>query len=257
LVGDYIPAEGDAIVIIDVPGNGTVGGMFAGQPEGSFMWIGLSTFRLSYRDGDGNDVVLRPFGAPGLVNIAINSAPFFNADTGSVEQGITLNNNTPDVQSGVVVFVNDLPPGVTLANATGMAPHGAPRVDTPFILVDEKISPAESFVLNFQFESEGDSVDFSPTYSLISTPDNELPLSITLILQLSDGSFLLQFESEDAANYEIQYTSILDAGAWKSSPVIVGEGELTPWLDNGPPVTDQAPSQTSSRYYQIVRLATP
>ena len=249
LVEGFIPGEDDAFTIIDNRGGRAVGGMFDGQPEGSYMWIGVTTFRLSYRDGDGNDVVLRPVGIPGIVNIAINEAPYFNEESGFVEQSITLNNNSELLQAGIVVFVSDLPSGVTLANATGVSSLGNPPVETPFILIDEKLPSAEGLVVNFQFESDGDSVAFSPTYSLISTPDDGVDQSITVILRLVDGSFLLQFESLDGEPHDIEYSA--DLRTWPMSSTVVGEEGLTAWIDNGPPATDVHPDEVGMRFYRV------
>ena len=54
-----IPSAGDAFVIIDNEGGLSVGGNFAGLPEGSTLLIGSVPLEVSYIGGNGNDVSLR------------------------------------------------------------------------------------------------------------------------------------------------------------------------------------------------------
>jgi acetyl esterase/lipase len=59
--------------IIDNDGTDPVSGTFTGLPEGSTLSVGGSTFRISYRGGDGNDVVLTTGGnRPTTTTIAQN-----------------------------------------------------------------------------------------------------------------------------------------------------------------------------------------
>ena len=53
----FAPA-GQSFTIIDNGGSGPVAGTFGGLPEGALVQVGARTFRISYRGGDGNDVVL-------------------------------------------------------------------------------------------------------------------------------------------------------------------------------------------------------
>jgi hypothetical protein len=50
--------------IIDNQGTSPVNGTFDGLPEGATVAGGPFTFRISYKGGDGNDVVLTPIGGP-------------------------------------------------------------------------------------------------------------------------------------------------------------------------------------------------
>jgi acetyl esterase/lipase len=63
LVGDAAP--GSSFVLIDNDGTDPVTGTFTGLPEGAMVTAGSATFVITYRGGDGNDVVLNaPGGVP-------------------------------------------------------------------------------------------------------------------------------------------------------------------------------------------------
>jgi hypothetical protein len=57
-VGPSMSAIGQEFVIIQKGGTAPVSGSFAGLPEGGGLIVGGSPFSISYRGGDGNDVVL-------------------------------------------------------------------------------------------------------------------------------------------------------------------------------------------------------
>ncbi|HEX8171501.1 MAG TPA: Ig-like domain repeat protein [Thermoanaerobaculia bacterium] len=56
--GANAPAIGESFTIIDNDGSDPVNGTFAGYPEGAQVMCGQRAFRITYRGGDGNDVVL-------------------------------------------------------------------------------------------------------------------------------------------------------------------------------------------------------
>lgn len=55
----FTPTRGSTFTIIKNDGPDPVQGAFNGKPEGGFFTVGGTTFVISYRGGDGNDVVLR------------------------------------------------------------------------------------------------------------------------------------------------------------------------------------------------------
>lgn len=56
--GDFVQTKGDQFVIIDVAGTDQVTGTFKDLPEGAEVKAGNAVFTISYKGGDGNDVVL-------------------------------------------------------------------------------------------------------------------------------------------------------------------------------------------------------
>ena len=55
----FASAVGNQYVIVSNDGTDAVQGAFAGLAEGAFFQIGTLRFSITYRGGDGNDVVLR------------------------------------------------------------------------------------------------------------------------------------------------------------------------------------------------------
>lgn len=67
---------------------------------------------------------------------------------------------------------------------------------------------------------------------------------------LPDGSFRLVFRSDLNRRYLIQYSE--DAIVWKNAmPPLTGSGDVTEWIDDGPPKTETHPSGVSRRYYRV------
>jgi len=109
----YTPAIGDSFVIINNDGADAITGMFAGLPQGAFLTNGVSIFRISYRGGDGNDVVLYRVNPPARLTSIARLA------NSSVQlQGAGLSNLTYTIQAStnLLVWTNI---GAALANLTG------------------------------------------------------------------------------------------------------------------------------------------
>jgi hypothetical protein len=69
--------------------------------------------------------------------------------------------------------------------------------------------------------------------------------------QLPDGAFGIRFPTDLNRAYTIQYSD--DVQTWKSAfPNVLGNGGILDWIDNGPPATETAPSQTSQRFYRAI-----
>ena len=245
-VDGFSAAPGQVITLIDNRGDVPVRGEFAGQPEGSFMWVGLTTYRLSYVGGDGNDVTLSVSGIPGQVNVAINNTASLNPETGLIEQAVTITNNSDIRQTGIRTMISNLPPGTTLANGNGVQPHGSSGI--PFRLLDQSLDSRESAVMTFAFNAPVGLDSVAPTYTVRSREDIVDLRQITQIIPLVNDQALLEFETEDQATYDILYSD--DLITWQRSGPVVGQGELTQWMDVGPPVTSTALSESGSRIYQ-------
>ena len=54
----FTPQVGDRFTIINNQGSSPVTGTFNGLPEGSLIWTNAGGFQISYKGGDGNDVVV-------------------------------------------------------------------------------------------------------------------------------------------------------------------------------------------------------
>lgn len=126
----YVPANGDALKIIDNDGTDPVVGAFNGLGEGALFALSGTTFRISYVGGTGNDVVLTAIQA-----IAITSG---NAATFTV--GLAGSFLVTSIGSPAPTFsvIGTLPAGVTLNAITGNL-AGIPAAGTdgtyPFTIV--------------------------------------------------------------------------------------------------------------------------
>lgn len=92
--GDFIQKKGDIFIIIDNQTDEDVDGTFKDLPEGAEVKVGDAIFTISYKGGDGNDVVLTAQNdakLPGVPNTGIaqilTSSPIIVAATGVVAAG--------------------------------------------------------------------------------------------------------------------------------------------------------------------------
>ena len=72
--GSFVQSEGDQFVIIDNRTDKDVNGTFKDLPEGAEVKVGDAVFTISYKGGDGNDVVLTAMNSvklPGVPNTGI------------------------------------------------------------------------------------------------------------------------------------------------------------------------------------------
>jgi uncharacterized repeat protein (TIGR01451 family) len=101
------PAED--IILIENDGSDAVTDTFAGLPEGARLVVGSSVFQVSYRGGDGNDVVLSPQQAP-----VFTSTPVLTATQGVTYTAlITTSSSTPG-ETLTLAELAPLPPWLSL-----------------------------------------------------------------------------------------------------------------------------------------------
>lgn len=122
LSGNYTPAPGESFTIVSNDGTDAIVGTFNGMPEGQVVSIPASTrtFQISYRGGDGNDVVLTAVSAtnPMLAGTASDESWFVKRNATNLE--IKLN--------GALIWS---PPFDSLASLTinGLAGNDSVTVD--------------------------------------------------------------------------------------------------------------------------------
>jgi VCBS repeat-containing protein len=79
LATGYNPALSDSITLIDNDGTDPVVGTFAGLDEGATLLVGGETFRITYRGGDGNNVMLTRVNANPGGTVTLSGTPIQNA----------------------------------------------------------------------------------------------------------------------------------------------------------------------------------
>lgn len=68
LVNNFTPPLGNSFTIIDNQGSSPITGTFSGLPEGATFNVGGNVFKITYKGGDGNDVVLSLASVPSTPN---------------------------------------------------------------------------------------------------------------------------------------------------------------------------------------------
>jgi fibronectin-binding autotransporter adhesin len=71
LLNDFKPTKGTVFTIIDNDGTDAVTGIFKDLAEGASVSVGGTVFAISYKGGDGNDVVLKTENVPGAPNTGV------------------------------------------------------------------------------------------------------------------------------------------------------------------------------------------
>jgi autotransporter-associated beta strand protein len=60
----FLPQLSNDLIILRNNGNADITGTFSGLPEGAILKAGQKWFQISYKGGDGNDIILRLYAAP-------------------------------------------------------------------------------------------------------------------------------------------------------------------------------------------------
>lgn len=112
LLPGYTPEAGDTVTIAEV-GTGAVAGAFLDLPEGAAFALGGYRWTITYRGGDGNDVVLRverQLEADLAVSLTAEPPAYRPGELLTIT--VTLTNNGPDAAAGPRIFAA-VPPGTT------------------------------------------------------------------------------------------------------------------------------------------------
>lgn len=172
--------------------------------------------------------------------------------TGLFEQEITISNEGAAV-AAFRVTATGLPDKVELYNRSGVSGG------SPFIDYKESLEGGETVLLTVEFFDPNRSLRTPPDYTVTSidaTPavgpviDESNAVSASVRKYLPEGA-LVEFPSIAGERYVIQYTD--DGGTrWTTAAMdVIGSGNRTLWLDNGPPKTPSIPDQNSNRSYRV------
>ena len=191
---------------------------------------------------------------PGTLLAVTNSGQTINIQNGLTEQTILLSNTgTNDVDAARVVV-------------TGLANQLFNAVGTnngnPFVYYSAKLAAGKSVNLRLQYNPRG----FFPftngqlhAYAVPLpnwTPPKALTTStninISQIVQLDDGSMLIEFPSTLGKSYTVVYSdNVLFSNAMIAPPSIVALANRLQWIDYGPPTTTSEVPNSSVRFYRV------
>ena len=223
----------------------------------SVIWsnVGPGTYNLLARATD-------DLGATGVSEAAtisvIDGPPVatgtlrFNPQTGLFEQPVRVFNPSSFEFSAVCVFVPGLPDRCRVWNASGTS-NGM-----PFVQYNQSVPAGGSIDLLIEYYDPLRILPEPPPalYAEAVSPMEPIyPSGVELRVQrqrwLSDGTFLLEFNSALTRSYYVQYCD--DMLHWKTAvPAVSGTGTRTQWIDNGPPRTESAPARSKTRLYRVV-----
>jgi uncharacterized repeat protein (TIGR01451 family) len=184
----------------------------------------------------------------------------FNPQTGWMEQRVRLEN----VSTSGVDSVRLLVGGLTnlLVNVTGT--NGT----TPYVAHGAPLEGGQAMELVLEYFNPARTAGGDPTLTAYGTPRLDLTplegtgITVSRIVQigftnLNHGRMLLEWPGTAGARYQVVYDEQASFSESKGSlPVVAtpsGANRLQ-WLDYGPPRTLSAPSNVSSRFYQVIEL---
>jgi hypothetical protein len=189
---------------------------------------------------------------PGQIDLS--TGVNLDRQTGLFIQTVRITNNTTRTPSGIRLWVDGLPPEVSVWNRHGLV-AGRPYLDyTP------ALPPGQLVDMQVEFYSTTRRPFPAPSYAVqeinppVVTPPSGSTQGISPRLALANGNCLLEFSTTLGTTYYIQYSS--DLITWKTAlPAVMGNGTKVQWIDNGPPRTETKPTEGLGRFYRLVETA--
>jgi len=178
----------------------------------------------------------------------------FDRQTGLFEQSVRFSNLNTVPVGPVRLSVLDLPPDVTLYNASGST-NGV-----PFVEFGQTVGPGTKvdFLLEYYRSNRLDFVSTNFELALIAAAVSTSPTGTVLQLDrppfLSNGKLVIEFASVPGTTYVVQYSA--DLQTWITAvPPLIAAGTRVQWIDSGPPKTATAPTSAGQRFYRVLKLS--
>ena len=227
--------------------------------------VGIKTAALHIANNDINNnpfnIALTGTGtAAGVVPstnlIAIIVTPIvLNPQTGLFEQTVRVTNNSSNTVTGIRLFINGLPVDVVVYNASGSTNGG------PYLQYNLPLAPtaAVDFVVEY-YRANRQAIP-QPTYVVEYVAEENGPGSVALtgtgraidrFVQVSGGRFLIEFTAVPGNRYAVRYGSDPASITNTANPIITAPSNKVQWYDDGPPKTESIPTNTGSRFYQVM-----
>jgi autotransporter-associated beta strand protein len=146
----FVPAVGQQFVIIKNRGGSSIAGTFS---QGSVLTSNGYVFGINYAGGAGHDVVLTVLGqnVNGQVGVGTSALVDNTATTLSGGTMTITNTGTTNLVGTLGLELTGLPPGVTLANASGTTSNGNPYLSVN--LPNGGLTPGQSVNVTVLFEN--------------------------------------------------------------------------------------------------------
>jgi hypothetical protein len=182
------------------------------------------------------------------LQIISQSTPIFNFQTGLMDQFVQVKNTTTSSIPSVRIFATNLVAPNRLYNATGTN-FGQPYVASPGALpANETIT----FQLHYFFQNRSSNTVVQ--LSLVKAPAPSVAAAAGAVVTRIGQTFQLDFPTTPGKRYVVLYTTSNTLNFAQSQPFITATNSRTQFIDDGPPKTDSAPTNTSARIYNVIEL---
>ncbi len=177
----------------------------------------------------------------------------YNPQTGLMTNTIRLTNKGTNAVTAARVIVS----GLTnwLYNAVGT------NSGNPYVVYNAELDTNQfvDLVLEYFVPTRLPIYVDNTNYTAVGVPLTTLSVSggtngtfnITMITNLPNGNILIEFQSIPGTNYTVLYSDDLFTTTLAAQPSIVAPANQTQWIDDGPPKTVSAPTNTTSRMYRV------
>jgi uncharacterized repeat protein (TIGR01451 family) len=177
----------------------------------------------------------------------------FDPQTGVMKQTVGISNISTNVANSARLVVSGLTN--VLYNAIGT------NNGNPFVQYNGTLNPGDNVNLLLEYFIPSRLPIFVPNsaYAAVpvaastNTPPTGTTFSITLMTNLPSGGILIEFQSIPGRTYTVIYADNPGlTNALVAQPSIVAPADRTQWIDNGPPNTVSAPTNTTTRFYSVI-----
>ncbi|MGL4400502.1 MAG: Calx-beta domain-containing protein [Luteolibacter sp.] len=227
---------------------------------------GTTSITILADDGQGGSVTDTFLISVGTVNptpLQIGSAATLNRQTGLFDINVIVTNTTPYPINGFRLRVNynayrAAHPSLVLFNASSPAGAADVYLDYRFPVAVDGVVP---LTLSFYTNNRRFPSPFVPGLSVESLGTTQIGGSLgtgvqPALARLPDHSVRLEFATVPGKWYRVRYSP--DLVTWFTCEMPVqATGNLTPWIDHGPPYTTPAPANEDSRFYLINEIPAP
>jgi hypothetical protein len=187
-------------------------------------------------------------------------AATFNLQSGLFEQLVTISNCVPFDISGVLLTFKNLSMNTIVYNADHIDVFGNPIINWTGTIPG---NTTKDFRVQYYTSQPGltPGADVSASLGMekVSRICNGTPVKTALRSMSADGVgyVMLELGTVPGIDYQILYSDSLTVppGKWKTANKLIrATSSRTQWIDYGPPVTDNPPSEVKSRFYKAIEV---
>ena len=186
--------------------------------------------------------------------VSIVTTQQFNPQTGLMEQIVRLTNDGSNSINSARVIVAGLTNSTWMFNAAGT------NNGQPFVIYGGTLAAGASVDLVLKFFVPSKKPIQGLTFSAVAIDAFNPPIPsgtsvpVSRTVMLPSGKLLIEFAATQGRAYTVLYSHTMSfSNAFVVQPDIIAPGNRVQWIDDGPPATISAPTNTTSRFYQILQ----